>query len=227
MFKLNHALLSLLGGLVGALFLGGLVFLIILHFVSQNSPINNLVSQFQERGVSVLLPHSPIRWTNLITKPDPIDLQTSVPDLPTSTNQQDRTATVVNDQDLTFDIERLYLLINAYRQQHEQSPLTTDSRLERSAQLKIEEMIEDGYFGHQDDRETESWHLFRLAGYHFRFAGENLSFGYNSPWTVFDAWTQSPEHNDQMLQTDYRDMGLAVDCQDFDQCLVVLHLGRD
>lgn len=129
-----------------------------------------------------------------------------------------------------FDVYKLYLLINAYRKEQHRSPLLPHPSLEASAQLKLQDMIAKKYYRHQDATNTPSWYLFKKAHYDYTSAGENLSFGLQSPWQVFDGWKASAQHNEQLLSPNYRDMGVAADCTTFAQypdggCLVVLHLG--
>ncbi len=135
-------------------------------------------------------------------------------------------------QSEVFDLFKLYLLINAHRKEHKLSPLLIHPSLEQSAQDKIADMVAKKYYRHQDTSDTPSWYLFKKAGYMYLKAGENLSFVHQSPWQVFDAWQQSPQHNQQLLTPEYVDMGLAADCETFKNypdggCIVVLHLGTD
>lgn len=142
-----------------------------------------------------------------------------------SQNTSQKTSKNVN-----FEINKLYSLINSYRKDNGLSPLNIDQSLQISAKRKIEDMIENNYFRHQDTGNVESWYLFRTAGYEFTAAGENLSSGNNTPWQVFEAWKESSVHDDQLKKEVYRDMGLAVDCESYKiaslpSCIVVLHLG--
>ncbi len=129
-----------------------------------------------------------------------------------------------------FDTHRLYSLINAYRKDQNLSPLLIDPRLEKSATAKINDMISQKYYRHEDTVNQESWYLFTAAGYHYKLAGENISFSHNTPWQVFQAWSESTSHNEQLLKPNYEEMGLAADCESFREyagknCVVVLHLG--
>jgi uncharacterized protein YkwD len=137
-----------------------------------------------------------------------------------------------NDVVPNISVNQLYLLINAHRKDYRLSSLVTHPALEKSAQKKIDDMVENNYYRHQDVENIESWYLFKQVGYHFSHAGENLSFNNNTPWQVFDSWVNSPAHNEQLLGPVYRDMGAAVDCETFLEydgggCIVVLHLGAE
>lgn len=131
----------------------------------------------------------------------------------------------------TIDADKLYALINAYRRDNKLSTLKAHLLLERSAQMKIIDMQQNKYWTHKDPKGRDSWYMLEQVGYQFEQAGENLSFGYTSPWRVFEEWQKSPEHNVQMLMPAYEHMGLAIDCTSYSNgpegtCVVVLHLGR-
>ncbi len=126
--------------------------------------------------------------------------------------------------------ESLYLLINAYRKEHKLSPLIAHPTLEISAQRKLKDMVDNKYFRHLDAQDGQTWYMLTNAGYHYKKAGENLSFGYNSPWQVLQAWIESDSHNRQLLDGLYVNMGLAADCTSLSMyadggCIIVLHLG--
>ncbi len=130
-----------------------------------------------------------------------------------------------------FTTEKLYLLINAHRKDHNLSPLNPSSQLETSAHLKVQDMIAKNYWQHADPDNIQSWPLFKSAGYTYSLAGENLSFANNSAWDVFSSWVASSKHNEQLLTPEYEDMGVVIDCETYqnlaDQpCIVVLHLGK-
>jgi len=129
-----------------------------------------------------------------------------------------------------FDKQVLYNLISSYRKENKLNKLFINKILEDSANRKLNDMIDKNYFRHADINNNESWYLFNAAGYNYKYAGENLSSGYNTPWQVFTAWQRSDEHNKQLLKSEYLDMGIAVDCSVYEvrnepACIVVLHLG--
>lgn len=125
----------------------------------------------------------------------------------------------------------LYSLINAHRKEQNLSTLRTHTALELSAKKKLEEMRATKYWQHENQDGVINWEIFEQSGYHYALAGENLSFANNSPWDVFSSWVDSPTHNQQLLTPDYEDMGIAIDCESYQEagqqkCAVVLHLGR-
>lgn len=127
--------------------------------------------------------------------------------------------------------DKLYSLINGYRREKKLSPLKAHVLLEQSATAKLNDMQNNKYWAHRDPQGRESWYFLEQNGYHFEKAGENLSFGNNTEWKIFDEWTKSPDHNAQLLTPEYEHMGLAADCSSYQtgtihSCVVVLHLGK-
>lgn len=148
-------------------------------------------------------------------------------DQPTATPLAPTTTTVDSADFQT----KLYNLINGYRADQKLSKLRVSEQLESSALLKSRDMVENQYWRHQDQQGRETWYFFNLVGYNFQLAGENLAFAAESPWQTFADWQASPTHNQQLLTSEYEDMGLSIDCQSYEEyakggCLVVLHLGK-
>ncbi len=188
-------------------------------------------------GIKIILPLLVVVLIFLLlaTKKNQIEPTSNLesqPKNPTPENIQlpEETAEPASDEPVSFDTQILYNLINSYRDEHDLNKLFVNKLLEDSAQRKLADMIDDEYFRHSDTNDNESWYLFQAAGYQYKFAGENLSSGNNTPWQVFDAWQKSSAHNKQLLKTEYLDMGLAVNCEEYKigrkpVCLAVLHLG--
>lgn len=160
--------------------------------------------------------------------------QKTLPSNPTPDNIQvlgvEDSTTQTTDETINFDPTVIYGLVNSYREDNGLNKLFVNKLLENSAQRKLSDMIEKNYFRHADINNNESWYLFNAAGYQYKLAGENLSSGHNTPWQVFSAWQRSDLHNEQLLKSEYLDMGLAVNCEVYEvrnkpACIVVLHLG--
>lgn len=157
----------------------------------------------------------------------------------TTTQQQPKTTTQFSDEsqavlgstDPEVQAEALYGFINAHRLEHGLSKLRVSPLLERSAELKLQTMVAEKYWRHENTQNEPPWQYLKIVGYNYINAGENLAFGSTSTWEVFTMWLESPSHNAELLFPDYREMGIAVDCDAYDayatdSCLVVLHLGN-
>ncbi len=159
---------------------------------------------------------------------------------PTSTPQPESTqsanvlgateANITVPETPTISTEKLFLLVNAHRVEHSLPKVTLHPKLLASAQLKLNDMLEKKYYQHQDENQQTTWEFFQLAGYHYALAGENLAFNIGSEWDIFTAWKESEQHNREMLNPLYTDVGFAADCKSIKlpnyKCIVVAHFGK-
>ncbi|OAB55871.1 hypothetical protein AY599_08440 [Leptolyngbya valderiana BDU 20041] len=104
---------------------------------------------------------------------------------------------------------RLLDLINAYRTERGLGALQPEARLRAAAEAHGRDMAARGYFGHDSpEGETLKERLARV-GYAFRFAGENLAGGQETPHEVLEDWQKSPGHDEILLSPLAREAGLA------------------
>lgn len=118
---------------------------------------------------------------------------------------------------------------NASRAANGLTPLKINSLLNNSAQMKAADMIADDYWAHTSPDGIEPWYWFKLAGYDYATAGENLAYGFNTGYEVSTAWMNSPTHRANILG-DYTEVGFGiangVSFQGDNNTVVVAHYGR-
>ncbi len=90
------------------------------------------------------------------------------------------------------------------------APLKENELLEKAAYLKAKDMVEKKYFAHRSPEGISPWYWFRKVGYDYQFAGENLAIGFLDSEEVINAWYQSLSHRENLLNPNYREMGVAV-----------------
>ena len=108
-------------------------------------------------------------------------------------------------------------------------PLKDNILLDKAAQAKAQNMLQNGYFAHTSPSGLSPWYWFKQVKYPYRYAGENLAIGFLNSDEVTKAWEQSPEHRRNLLNPHYEDMGLAVikgPFQGHDTTLVVQLFGQ-
>lgn len=101
-------------------------------------------------------------------------------------------------------------LTNEKRAQNGLSALTTNSTLSQAAVAKGNDMLAKGYWAHFAPDGTSPWSFFLSFGYKYRYAGENLARDFSNPQTAVEAWMNSPTHRDNILNPNYRDIGIGV-----------------
>jgi hypothetical protein len=99
---------------------------------------------------------------------------------------------------------------NQARAQIGETPLKLNSKLDKAAYLKAQDMFAKQYWAHNAPDGTPPWKWFGDVGYDYNEAGENLAKNFTSTGAVMTAWLNSPEHKANILKADYQDVGFAV-----------------
>ena len=110
----------------------------------------------------------------------------------------------------TVTINHIVELTNEARQEQGLAPLKHNKLLNLSAQKKAEDMIKLDYFAHTSPENVKPWHWFKLAGYNYTYAGENLAINFVEAEDAIEAWMDSPTHRDNITSENYNDIGVAV-----------------
>ncbi len=108
----------------------------------------------------------------------------------------------------TFTSEVLRLT-NVFRQQNGLQPLTLNSKLATAAQAHSQNMGNLDFFSHTGADGSSSSQRISAAGYAWSAAGENIGVGYTTPDAVVQGWINSPGHRANMLNANYRDIGIG------------------
>ncbi|MFH1129516.1 MAG: CAP domain-containing protein [Patescibacteria group bacterium] len=101
-------------------------------------------------------------------------------------------------------------LTNQERSAQGLEPLIVNARLVDAATKKAIDMINQGYFSHTSPKGLSPWYWFTKAGYKYSAAGENLARGFSESEYVHQAWMNSPTHKANILNGNYKDIGIAV-----------------
>lgn len=90
-------------------------------------------------------------------------------------------------------------------------PLVRNETLDRAAQIKLDDMFGRQYFEHISPIGVGPADLAKTVGYAYIVVGENLALGnFDGDEKLVDAWMASPGHRANILNTHYREIGIAV-----------------
>jgi uncharacterized protein YkwD len=90
-------------------------------------------------------------------------------------------------------------------------PLIENSKLDFSAEKKLQDMFAKQYFEHISPSGVGVGDLGIQSGYEYIVIGENLALGnFKDDKSLVDAWMASPGHRANILNNRYRDIGVAV-----------------
>lgn len=107
-------------------------------------------------------------------------------------------------------------LTNENRLADNQPALVRNDKLDRAASLKVDDMIAKQYFSHDSPDGVTPWYWFRKVGYKFLYAGENLAVNFTEAGDVTDAWMRSPLHRANIMNVQFREIGLAIEEGQYD-----------
>lgn len=124
---------------------------------------------------------------------------------------------------------KIYSLINNHRSKQGLSKLNISTKLEKSAELKLDHMIEEDCWSHIC-AEIVPWDFMRQASYDYIYAGENLAEGFSKDEDIIEAWLKSPKHRENIEHPSFLEMGIAIECTIGYQkskynCIVANHFG--
>ncbi|MFI1969027.1 CAP domain-containing protein [Streptomyces cinnamoneus] len=100
-------------------------------------------------------------------------------------------------------------LVNAERAKAGCRPLRADAKLARLAQSFSDDMARRGFFDHTDPDGKSPWERAATRGIK-NLGGENIAHGHPDARTVMDAWMHSSGHRANILNCDYRSIGVGV-----------------
>jgi uncharacterized protein YkwD len=112
-------------------------------------------------------------------------------------------------QPVNIDINALWQGTNDQRAQNGLAALTLDPLLNKSAQLKCDDMVAKDYWQHNAPDGTEPWAFMQRAGVQYSAGAENLAYGFSGAGAVISGWMNSPGHRANMLG-DYTNVGFGI-----------------
>jgi uncharacterized protein YkwD len=107
----------------------------------------------------------------------------------------------------------IFARVNLERSKAGLPPLTTNIRLIVIAETKNKDMIDNQYFAHMSPQGVDLHKLVVRLGFAYDFleVGENLALGdFTSSDDVMDSFMSSPDHQSNILDKNYSEIGISV-----------------
>lgn len=116
-------------------------------------------------------------------------------------------------------------LLNKERTERGLNILSVNSHLQTAAQWKADDMIEKDYWEHFHNGKSP-WQWMKEAGYNYLDAGENLAIDFTELEPMMTAWMNSPTHRDNIINAQYKEVGIGVASGDFEghQTIIVVQM---
>jgi uncharacterized protein YkwD len=109
-----------------------------------------------------------------------------------------------------INVTKLYQLTNEQRQSNNLAQLSYNEALAQAASAKAQDMLAKNYWAHYAPDGATPWNFILASGYQYEYAGENLAKNFLFSDNVLDAWMASPTHRENVLRSDFTDVGFAV-----------------
>jgi len=110
----------------------------------------------------------------------------------------------------SFGADSIIKLTNEKRVANGLNNLTYNPQLAAAASAKAAHMLSENYWAHNSPSGRTPWSFITAAGYRYVFAGENLARDFDSASGVVDAWMNSPSHRANLLDANYKEIGVVV-----------------
>lgn len=89
-------------------------------------------------------------------------------------------------------------------------PLVINEELNQAALAKAQDMFNDQYWAHVAPDGKQAWDFIKETKYVYKYAGENLARDFDNSSEVVKAWMNSPSHRENIVNSDFTQMGLAI-----------------
>jgi uncharacterized protein YkwD len=106
----------------------------------------------------------------------------------------------------------LYIAINEARVANGLAPFTRNATLDKTAQLKCDDMVKGNYYDHKNPSTGKiGYDFIKDVGQSYNNASENLNEGpFNNPKEVIDSWMGSEAHRASIVDPQFKEIGFAT-----------------
>ncbi|MFI1979600.1 CAP domain-containing protein [Streptomyces wedmorensis] len=106
--------------------------------------------------------------------------------------------------------DQVIALVNAERAKAGCGPLSANAALTRAAQGHSDDMAARDFFDHTNPDGDGPGQRVTAAGYPWSTYGENIAMGQKTPEQVMEAWMNSPGHRANILNCDFKEIGIGI-----------------
>lgn len=111
---------------------------------------------------------------------------------------------------ITISSSELLRLTNEQRQKNNLDGFTINETLNKAAELKAKDMVDNNYWSHVSPSGVSPWYWIDQSGYKYQGAGENLAKNYADEASIVNAWMISSAHKENILNPNYKEVGIAA-----------------
>ncbi|MFH1427843.1 MAG: CAP domain-containing protein [Patescibacteria group bacterium] len=126
--------------------------------------------------------------------------------------------------------DKIDILVNELREEKGMAGLAVEEKLEKSAGLKVNDMLDGQYFSHENTNGQDFSYFLDQVDYNYSVAGENLAMGFVDAEAVMDAWIKSPLHYQNLIDPEFADMGVDMQSgvfKKYNTVFIAHHFGKE
>jgi len=113
------------------------------------------------------------------------------------------------DSQLPIELEVIQL-VNVQREKAGLQPLRKNDKLMTVARVKSQDMVDENYFSHTSPVYGTPGELLNYHDVTYRRSGENIATGQRTSEIVVNAWMDSPGHRANILNPDFKQIGVGA-----------------
>lgn len=111
---------------------------------------------------------------------------------------------------IIYSPSEIIKLTNQQRQKSGLGDVVENPLLDQAAASKAADMFANDYWAHYSPSGKSPWVFINAAGYKYIYAGENLARDFENANEVVYAWMNSPSHRANLLDKNFKEIGVAV-----------------
>ncbi len=110
-----------------------------------------------------------------------------------------------------LDVNKAVQDLNAYRARNGLGRVVLNDKLIKASKVHAKDLANHDRLSHTGSDGSLHAERVKREGYQFSVVGENVGSGQLSWEKVFSAWQKSPHHNENLLQPDVTEFGVALE----------------
>jgi len=119
-------------------------------------------------------------------------------------------STLTNPMSENNDFEsQVAILVNQERANVGLPPLELINQISEVARIKGRDLRDRNYFSHQSPIYGSPFDMLEAFGIRYSYAGENIAKGQRTPKAVMNGWMDSPGHKENILNSNYKEIGVG------------------
>ncbi len=117
----------------------------------------------------------------------------------------------VNNSTTNFETNDylIYDITNSYRKVFGQKTLKWDNQVAKTALNHSIHMFKNNFLSHNNKNGQDLFDRLSTDGHKYKYAGENIAYGFTNGISVIEAWMNSTGHRETIIKSNYTHLGVG------------------